>query len=258
MAVRPRRLSPSNRIRLQRWLFAAGVFGLWELVGHLDNPVVFPPVSQVAVALYRVTVYGALIPALAQSLELLAIGFATAMVAGFLFGLLLGRYKVVDRAVSPYVYALYATPMIALVPLVVVWFGFGLGGRVVVVFLAAFFPILINIYSGVRDTPSSLVEVARSFGVRSEIGMMRRIVIPAAIPYIMAGIRLGIGRAVVGMAVAEVFLRLGGIGSLIVQYGAAFRTDYVFATILPLPLLGIGLTKLVAMIEGRYQSWRVS
>ena len=139
-----------------------------------------------------------------------------------------------------------------------VWLGFGLLGRVVVVFLAAFFPILINTYTGVRDAPSDLVEVATAFGVSSEFGMLRRVVVPAATPFVLAGIRLGIGRGIVGMAIAEVYLRLGGIGALISSYGAVFRTDFLLAAILPLPLLGIGLTKLFGYVEKRVRYWRVS
>jgi ABC-type nitrate/sulfonate/bicarbonate transport system permease component len=112
------------------------------------------------------------------------------------------------------------------------------------------------VYAGVRDAPQNLIDVARAFGVTSEIGLLRRVIIPAAVPFIMAGVRLGIGRGVVGMAVAEVYLRLGGIGALIVEYGAVFRTDMLIAAILPLPLLGIGLTKVFGAIERHFQAWK--
>lgn len=243
-------------LRAKRLLFAAAVFGLWEVCGRfVFEPIVFPPVSAVVVAFVDI-LFGPLPGALAQSLQLLVIGYAFSLVLAAILGVALGRYRLADRTIGPYAYGLYATPPIALVPLVLVWFGFGLGGRVVVVFLAAFFPILINIYAGVRDAPQGLIEVARSFGVTSEPGLLRRVVIPAAMPFVMAGVRLGIGRAVVGMAVAEVFLRLGGIGALIVQYGAVFKTAYVMAAILPLPLLGIGLTKAFTLLERRYEGWR--
>jgi ABC-type nitrate/sulfonate/bicarbonate transport system permease component len=248
--------------RVPRWarhvLFALAFLGIWELYAqYLDEPVLLPGPIAVLVALVDITVSGQLLPALFESLRLLVIGFAAAMVLGFTVGVVVGRYRVADRTFSPYFYALYALPVVALVPLVLVWFGFGLVGRVIVVFLAAFFPILINTYTGVRDTPSDLIEVARSFGVDREPVMLRRVVVPSAMPFIMAGIRLGIGRAVVGMAIAEVYLRLGGIGALIVQYGAVFATDHLLAAILPLPLLGIGLTKVFMRVEERFQHWRV-
>lgn len=237
-------------------VFAVVVFGSWELYGHFGNDLILPPFSAVMVALWTITVSGELPSALWSSMQLLVIGFGLSLALGFLFGVMAGRYKTIDRTVRPFLDALYATPMIALVPVILVWFGFGLSGRVTVVFLASFFPILINVYAGVRDAPVHLVDVARSFGVTSEVGLLRKVIIPAAVPFIMAGVRLGIGRAVVGMAVAEVYLRLGGIGSLIVEYGAVFRTDLLIASILPLPLLGIGLTKLFGLIERRLQTWR--
>lgn len=235
--------------------FAALVFGTWEVAGRLTDPVVLPAASAVALALVDIT-FGPLPRALMESLQLLAIGFSTALVVGFVLGVIVGRYRVMDRTLSPYFSALYALPVVALVPLVLIWFGFELTGRVIVVFLAAFFPLLINVYQGVRDAPHDLLEVARSFGVRSELGLLRRVVIPAAVPFILAGVRLGIGRGVVGMAIAEVYLRLSGLGTLIAQYGSSFRTDYLIAAIIPLPLLGIGLTKLLAVLEGRFRTWR--
>jgi ABC-type nitrate/sulfonate/bicarbonate transport system permease component len=237
-------------------LAAAVVFGSWELYGRLGNPLLLPPVSDVLAGLVAITANGALPAALLTSLQLLALGFGTSLVAGTVLGILIGRYELAHRVFGPFLNALYATPDIALLPLILLWFGFGMPGRVVVVFLAAFFPIMINTYAGVRDAPRDLLEVAAAFGVRSELGRLRRVVLPAALPLIMAGYRLGIGRAVVGMAVAEVYLRLGGIGALIVQYGAALRTDLLLAAILPLPLLGIALTKTFERIENRFQYWR--
>lgn len=237
-------------------VFALLFFGTWELAGRLGNPAILPPASRVGRAFVDI-LFGPLPAALFDSLLLLFIGFSTALVLGFLLGVVVGRYRLMDRTLSPYFSALYALPTVALVPLVLIWFGFGLSGRVVVVFLASFFPILINVYQGVKDAPHDLLEVARSFGVSSEVGLLRKVVIPAAVPFILAGVRLGIGRGVVGMAIAEVYLRLSGIGTLIAQYGSSFQTDYLIAAILPLPLLGIGLTKLLALIEARYQTWRV-
>lgn len=249
----------ASQFWVRHLLFALALFSAWELYANfLDEPVLLPGPTAVITALVSIVVDGSLIPALLESLQLLAIGFTTAVVLGVAFGIVVGRYKTMDRTFSPYFNGLYALPVVALVPLVLIWFGFGLVGRVIVVFLAAFFPILINTYTGVRDAPSDLVEVATAFGVSSEFGMLRRVVVPAATPFILAGIRLGIGRGVVGMAIAEVYLRLGGIGALISSYGAVFRTDFLMAAILPLPLLGIGLTKLFGYIEKRVRYWRVS
>ncbi len=242
---------------LKHIVFAILFFGSWEIAGQLGNQAIFPPFSKVALAFWDI-LFGPLPAALLESMQLLLIGFSTALILGFLLGVIVGRYPLMDRTFSPYLSALYALPTIALVPLILIWFGFGLTGRVIVVFLASFFPILINVYQGVRDAPQDLLEVAESFGVRSEVGLLRRVVIPASIPFILAGVRLGVGRGVVGMAIAEVYLRLSGIGTLIAGYASSFQTDYLIAAILPLPFLGIGLTKLLAYIESRFQTWRVS
>lgn len=241
---------------LRHLLFAVIVFGAWEIGGRLTNPILLPPFSAVAAAFVEILLDGSLIEAMAQSLQLLFIGFLLSAIAAFIMGIVIGRYRAFDQMLSPFINALYATPDIALVPLILVWFGFGLEGRIVVVFLAAYFAILYNVYAGVKDAPRDLIEVSRSFGVQSELGILRAVVLPSAVPFIMAGLRLGIGRAVVGMAIAEVFLRLGGIGSLIMGFGASFRTDFLIASIISLPLLGIGLTKIFARIEHRFEYWR--
>lgn len=249
----------TERFWLRHLIVALALLTAWEVYANfLDEPVLLPGPTAVITAFTSIVVDGSLVPALLESLQLLAIGFVSAVGLGVFFGIVVGRYRLMDRTFSPYFNGLYALPVVALVPLVLIWFGFGLLGRVIVVFLAAFFPILINTYTGVRDAPSDLIEVATAFGVSNEFGMLRRVVVPAAIPFILAGVRLGIGRGVVGMAIAEVYLRLGGIGALISSYGAVFRTDFLIAAILPLPLLGIGLTKLFGYIEERVHYWRVS
>ena len=183
-------------------------------------------------------------------------GYALAIVVGIALGVWIGRSRTANLTFSPYLTAMYATPDIALVPIFLVWFGFGITGKVVIVFTAALFPILYNVTAGVRDAPQDLTDVARSFG-SSRARILFQVVLPSAIPFVMAGLRLSIGRAVVGMAVAETYLRLGGIGGLIAAYGSRFILDYLIASILILPLLGMGLTKLLAVIERRVAPWRV-
>src|SRR5690606_2580361 len=180
---------------LRHVLFALTLLAAWEVYANvLDEPVLLPGPSAVLTALASIIFDGSLIPALWSSLQLLAIGFTTAVVLGVFFGIVVGRYRLMDRTFSPYFNGMYALPVVALVPLVLIWFGFGLLGRVIVVFLSAFFPILINTYTGVRDAPGDLIEVATAFGVSSEFGLLTRVVVPAATPFILAGIRLGIGR----------------------------------------------------------------
>ena len=248
----------TGRVRLVgSLLFAALVFGAWEAYGRTGDSLILPPFSDVVAAFVDLATSGRLWEALWPSLKLLFLGFLVSVVVGIVLGVLIGLSRVADLTFSPYLAALYATPDIALVPIILVWFGFDLSGRVVVVFLAAVFPILYNVTAGVRQAPADLIDVARSFGA-SRARTLFQVILPSAVPFIMAGIRLGIGRAVVGMAVAEVYLRIGGIGGLISAYGARFVTDYLIASILILPILGIGLTRLLASLERRIAPWKTA
>jgi ABC-type nitrate/sulfonate/bicarbonate transport system permease component len=242
---------------LRHVLFAVLILVIWQILALALGPLSLPSVPAVLDALIQATISGELGTALLQSTSLLALGLAGAAVIGFFFGILIGRSRLAQYTLSPYFSALFVTPTVALVPLVLVWFGFGLTGRVIVVILAALVPILLSVSSALRDDPGELVEVARSFGVHGEWQLLRHVRLRAAVPVIMSGLRLATGRAVVGMAVAETYLRLGGIGGLIRSYGARFETDFVFATILPLSLLGILLTLGVGLVEKHYQSWRL-
>ena len=236
-------------------LFFIAFISFWELYGRLGNPLIFPPFTAVLEALIDLVSSGRLWEALWPSLQLLFVGFAISMSIGLVFGILIGRSKIADYTLGPYVAALYATPEIALVPIILVWFGFDFSGRVVVVILASVFTMLYNVMAGARDVPEDLIDVARSFGA-SRATVLFSVILPSSVPFIVAGIRLSIGRAVVGMAVAEVYLRIGGIGALISAFGARFVTDYLIATILVLPLLGIGLTRLLTILERRIAPWR--
>jgi ABC-type nitrate/sulfonate/bicarbonate transport system permease component len=237
--VKPR---TKRDIRRDQLVGVAIFLSVWEASAQLfDKPLLLPPVSAILAALWDLLI----------SILLLIVGLFVATVIGFVFGTLIARSKTAYWMLNPYFSALFVTPTIALVPLVLVWFGFGFTGRVLVVVLAAVVPILFSVASGLRDTPGELIDVARSFGVKGEIPLLFTVRLRAALPVLMAGLRLAAGRAVVGMAVAETYLRLGGIGGLIKSYGAVFQTDYVFAAILPLSLLGITLVTIIARIERR-------
>ena len=238
-------------------LIGVGVFlAAWEISAQiLDNTLTLPPVSLILIALWDLIASGELIAALSESISLLIVGLIVSTFLGFIFGALIARSRTAYWMLNPYFSALFATPTIALVPLVLVWFGFGFPGRVIVVVLAALVPIMFSVASGLRDDPKELVDVARSFGVKGELAILFRVRVRAALPVMLAGLRLAAGRAVVGMAVAETYLRLGGIGGLIKSYGAMFQTDYVFASILPLSLLGVTIVSLIGWAE-RKLDWK--
>lgn len=226
----------------------------WEASARfVDNKLTLPAVSDILLAFWDILISGELILALSESIWLLIVGLFVSTVIGFILGALVARSRTAYWMLNPYFSALFATPTIALVPLVLVWFGFGFPGRVIVVVLAAVVPIMFSVASGLRDDPKDLVDVARSFGVKGELSLLYRVRIRAALPVMLAGLRLAAGRGVVGMAVAETYLRLGGIGGLIKSYGSMFQTDYVFAAILPLSLLGITIVSLIGRLERRLQ-----
>lgn len=249
-------LNDDRRIRIGAQLaFLAAFLLIWEIYGRARNPLVLPPFSQVMQAFWDISSSGRLWEALLPSLRLLGIGFAIGTSLAIVLGIAIGRSRVADLTFSPYLAALYATPSVAMVPIILVWFGFGTTGKVLVVLESAFFPMLYNVTTGVRAAPNDLIDVAKSFGA-SRLKVLTQVILPSAVPFIFTGLRLSIGRAVVGMSVAEVYLRLGGIGGLIYGYGSRFITDYLIASILILPALGIGLSKLVGIIERRVAPWR--
>lgn len=241
-------------VRRDQLVGVAIFLSFWEVSAHfVNNKLVLPAISEIALALWDLIISGELITALGESISLLIVGLFVSVILGFTLGAVVARSRTAYWMLNPYFSALFATPTIALVPLVLVWFGFGFPGRVIVVVLAAVVPIMFSVASGLRDNPRELVDVARSFGVKSELELLFRVRIRAALPVLMAGFRLAAGRGVVGMAVAETYLRLGGIGGLIKSYGSMFQTDYVFASILPLSLLGITIVSLIGRLERRLQ-----
>ncbi len=231
------------------------VLGIWQVYGMNVNPLFFSPPSAIVAAFFRVVQSGELIQAFIVSAQALLLGFILASIFGTIVGVIMGRYRIIEYALDPYVNALYATPLVALIPLIILWFGLGFTAKWVVVFLLTLFPVLINSYTGVRNVSQSLVDVGRAF-VANERQIFTKIMLPASVPYIMAGLRLGIGRAIIGMVVAEFFTALTGLGAMIVKYANSFKTDVMFVPIVVLMLLGVGLTELVKLAEVRVAPWK--
>jgi len=161
----------------------------------------------------------------------------------------------VELATDLYINALYATPMVALVPLIVLWFGFGIPAKVVIVFLFMIFPVLINTQQGVKTVDRALLEVARSF-CSTERQLWGDVVLPSAVPFIAAGVRLAIGRGLVGMVVAEFYTSISGLGYMIVRYANAFETAKLFVPIVVLMVMGIVLVQGARALELRIAPWQ--
>lgn len=228
---------------------------LWEYVGRHVNPILFTYPVAIAHAFYELIATGELFGFLWQSIQVLLYGFSLAVIIGILLGVIVGRFAAAEYAIDLQVSALYSTPTVALVPLIVLWLGFKVPAKTFVVFLFCVFPILINTQQGVRAVDRGLLEVARSF-CSSERQLWKDLVIPSALPFIVAGIRLAIGRGLVGMVIAEFYTSITGLGYMIVRYANNFETAKLFVPIVVLAFLGILLTEAVKYIEARIAPWR--
>lgn len=230
------------------------VLGGWEYFGRQTNPVLFTYPSAVAQAAVKIIASGELWKYLSQSLIVLFAGLGLASVFGIALGLVMARFRVIDIALDTYITALYSIPSVALVPVLVLWFGFEITAKTAVVFLFTFFPIVINTYQGVKNVDERLIEVGRAFRC-SERDLWMHIVLPAALPFIVAGLRLAIGRGLIGMVLADLYTAITGIGYLIARYASTYRTDAMFVPIVTLGILGITLTGLLRFVERRIAPW---
>ena len=226
----------------------------WEILGHLTNPVLFAPLSRVIYEYPELISSGKLPKAMLTTISAMLLGYFTASVTGILFGLWWGRSRFLQDIVEPYLNALYALPRVALIPLVIVWIGIGFWGRFFIIFYGTVFDTMINTYTGVRSTEKTLLEVGKSFGA-NERNLFLHIIIPYSVPFIMAGLRLGLGRALVGVIVAEMFLQMVGMGGLILVFGETHRIASMLAVVILLSIMGILFTELIKKIERIVAPW---
>ena len=248
-----------RRVRPGDWVVRVGtitvILGLWELFGPALNKLILRPPSDIVRAFFELVANGELAEAMGQSLRELTGGLAVALVLGLLLGIASGRWRFVYNAIDPLVSALYSVPSVALVPLIAVAFrSIGDAPRIATVALFAIFPILINTQQGVRNVDRQLLEVARSFN-SSERRLWTDVIVPSATPYVLAGVRLAIGRGLIGMIVAEFFVGLVGLGYLIIAYENVFRIDRMFVPVIVVATMGILLMGFVQWIEGRIAPW---
>ena len=228
--------------------------GIWQLGAMNVDPVLFTTPWKVAAAAVDMIGSGELWSALWPSLMVLLMGLTLAIVFGTLLGLALARFRVLDVGLTVYITFLYSIPSVALVPLIVLWAGFETTAKVIILFLFAFFPMVINTYQGVKAVDPKLLEVGRAFRC-SERQLWANIVLPGALPFIVTGIRLAVGRGMIGMVLADLYTAISGIGYLIVRAASTFQVDKMFVPIVTLGLLGVTLTALLRMAEKRVAPW---
>jgi ABC-type nitrate/sulfonate/bicarbonate transport system permease component len=231
---------------------------VWELVGNtfkLINPMFMSAPSLVFSAALQMFASGEIYNDLYVSGIELLWGYILSAVVAVPFGIMIGWYKKAAYIFDPFVNAMNATPRVALLPLVIIWLGIGILSKVGIIFLGAVFPILINARDGVKTTPANLLTAARSFGA-SEWMIFKTVVFPSTVPFILSGLRLGLGRAIVGVMVGELYAATAGIGFMITVAGATFQTDKVFVGVLIFALTGMIGMELLTRVEKRFSSWR--
>ena len=231
------------------------VLGGWEIAGNYVNPLFLSSPSAIAVAFYELAASGELLAAIFTSLLGFGLGVFFAIVVGISLGVAMGRIRMVEYVLEPYVNALYSTPSIALIPLFILWFGVGFTSKAIIIFTLSVFIVVINTFTGVKNLSQSVIDIGAAFGA-SERQIFWKVVLPAALPFIMTGLRLAVGRAILAMIVAEFFTSIAGLGGMIVKYGNFFQTAKMFVPIIVVSLLGVGFVELIKYIERKLAPWK--
>lgn len=254
-----------NWERLILGLLAVSIFMIaWELMGNTPtwlrdtpfiNPLFMSSPSGVFKAAKTMFMGGEIYNDLWVSFQEFAIGYGGAVVLGVPFGLAVGWYKKLNYLTDPFISAMNATPRVAFLPLIIIWLGIGITSKVGIVFLGAIFSVLINTMDGVKTTDHRLLTAARSFGA-SEYQTFKSVVLPSCLPFIITGLRLAVGRALIGVMVGEMYAATAGIGFMITVAGATFQTDKVFVGVMVFSFAGLVAMDFLSRIERRLDRWR--
>lgn len=237
------------------WIQAAGILGgaaIWELVGRAGVSPALPPVSAVVRAGFDIWSSDRFLDALRNTATSIAIALPPSLVAGVLIGLLMGLFRPVEWFFRPYINMSLSLPLVAIIPIVLLIFGLSQTTIVVVIVLYVLPVIMVNTFSGVRSTDADTLEMARSFNAGKWM-TVKRIVIPSSRALTLAGIRIGVGRAISGGIVAEQIVGVFGIGGLVQRLGGAFAVEPLYAVIIFIGSIGVASLALVNRIEQRYQ-----
>ena len=256
MRAAPGSPMPSTaRIAILRLAFLAFLLVLWALIAALARPGTFAGPLEVFAALGQLAGSGRLWPALGSSLQVYLGGTLLAVACGAVLGVAMGLWQGFGRMIDIYVHALAATPRVAFIPLIIVVLGLGLGAKMLVVFLGAVMPVILNTYAGVRASDPEFLEMAEATGA-SRARILRHVILPGAAPYLIAGIRIGATIGLINTIVAELYTAIGGLGGLLANYGARFRMPEYLAVVLVLALIGVTVTEGLRLIEKRLLRWR--
>lgn len=245
-----------NRFLLIRIASLFIVLTAWQIYGSHTLSIIFAPFTTVIQDGVDLFVHGPLFGATLYSVAVFFAGLVIGSFLGIVFGLLLGRSMILDAALNLYIFAIYSTPMVVLIPLITLWFGFGLGAQLLIVVLFVFFPIVVTVYNGTKSVNPALLEVGRSFRA-TEMQIWRHIVLPAVVPFIATGISQGVAMGLVGMFISEIFTALSGIGQVLETAANAYHTAQTLATILVIMILGILFRWGTTSLQRRLAPWSV-
>lgn len=245
---------------LSDWLGVIGVVGFflgWELSTRFEilNPFYFPPFTKIIAKGYELFANGTIWEHMWFSLTNFLIGFLISIVLGVIMGVPMGWYKNVCKTFDPLLSGIYATPLIALLPLIIMMFGLGAISKIIMTLLAAVFPILINTMVGIANTDHRLVTMARAFGAKDRQILMK-VSMPGSLPYLVAGMRVALGRALVYIVVAEQYGAATGLGYLSSLAAQRFQMAAMFVPIVIIAGVGAGLNELLKMLENRLEKWK--
>jgi ABC-type nitrate/sulfonate/bicarbonate transport system permease component len=233
-------------------------FVLWELFARTEmiNPLFFPRISDTFAAMYNGFIDGVIWPQLSHSLTNFLIGMAISAAIGIPVGLLMGANRIVDLILSPYVWAMTSLPRVALIPLLILILGFGNTMQLTIIVLSAVFPIMVNCMAGVKTVDPSLIRAGQVFGA-GRMQMYLKIILPFTLPFVVSGINQGIARGLVGMLIGELLGGGGaGLGYLLDRAGDQFDAPMLYATLIILAVMSVGLVQSMRWLERRVAPWR--
>jgi len=247
-----------RRILDSAWLYrllAFAIFGaVWQIATLGSKNLLVPTFLETAIAFPQLLLDPVVWRAMLISNQALVVGFAAAIALGIPIGLLMGRYRAAERFTNVYINIMLVMPVAALIPLMLMSVGIGLASRVIIVVLFSITMVIVNSRTGVRQVDPALIEMARCFGA-TERDIWRRVLLPGALPAIMTGVRIGLGRAITGMVIVELLLVSVGLGNLVNRFSANFQPERLYALIIIIVLEALVLISLARWIERRAAPW---
>ncbi|HUY30465.1 MAG TPA: ABC transporter permease [Acidimicrobiales bacterium] len=255
IAARRRRSQRDRRKFLAvRLVSLAVVFGAWQLYGMHTIAILFAPITTVVHSGYNLFAHAQLGSQLGYSMWTFAIGYLIGVAVGIAVGMLMGAYRVVEAAVSLYVFALYATPMVALVPIMTLWIGFDATAQIVIIALFVTWPMIVTVFHGVRQIDAELMEVSRSLRLNRRQTWVH-VLLPGAVPFVITGATQGVAMGLVGVIIAELQTQLTGLGAALQTQAQTYHTAGALAVVLLIMVLGVTLRAILGLIQRFLVPW---